>query len=299
MQATELLLQERVPREAIVSEPRPARRRAGEDRLPSDQRAAVSNATYRQRAHALLVERSLHGGYHARRRRFQHVSRLAVTRQREDRTTDAGAHFIYLRDPWSGDVWSATHLPTCREPYEFTTTFELDKCTFRRRDGDFEIQLQIVVSPEDDLEVRRLSITNHGSRPRELEVTSYAEIVLSRPEDDLAHPAFGKLFIETDTTPSTRGCCSADGPAPPRRSVSGISRARRRGRLGGAVEWETDCAQFIAAAERRRIRLRSMAGLCLDHGAVLDPIRGAPRSRPPGAWRFCARDIRHGHGSRP
>ena len=57
-------------------------------------------------------------------------------------------------------------------------TFELEKATYRRRDGDFETQLQVVVSPEDDVEVRRLSITNRSNRPKEIEVTSYAEIVL-------------------------------------------------------------------------------------------------------------------------
>ena len=83
-------------------------------------------------------------------------------------------------------------------------TFDLDKATFRRRDGDFETQLQVTVSPEDDVEVRRLSIVNRGDRPREIEVTSYVEIVLARPEDDLAHPAFGKLFIETESDSAER-----------------------------------------------------------------------------------------------
>src|SRR5207244_3170940 len=82
-----------------------------------------------------------------------------------DRTSDAGAHFVYLRDPWSGDVWSPTYHPTCREPDEYEAIFELEKATFRQRDGDFETQLQVVVSPEDDVEVRRLSITNRGDRP--------------------------------------------------------------------------------------------------------------------------------------
>src|SRR6185436_15046997 len=65
-------------------------------------------------------------------------------------------------------------------------------------DDDIGTQLDIAVSPEDDVEVRRLLVTNHGDRPRELEVTSYAEIVLTPPADDLAHPAFQKLFVETE-----------------------------------------------------------------------------------------------------
>src|SRR4029434_1570147 len=100
-------------------------------------------------------------------------------------------------DPWSGRVWSPTYQPICHEPEEFDTTFDLEKVTYRCRDGDFETHLRVTVSAEDDVDIRRLSITNRGDRPREIEVTSYAEIVLARPQDDLAHPAFAKLFIET------------------------------------------------------------------------------------------------------
>ena len=130
---------------------------------------------------------------------------IAVTRQRDDRTSDLGAHYIFLRDPWSGHVWSPTYQPVCREPDTYEATFDLDKVTFRSRNGDFDTQLQITVSSEDDVEVRRLSIRNRGDRPREIEVTSYAEIVLADPADDFAHPAFGKLFIETEFDPQSAG----------------------------------------------------------------------------------------------
>ena len=198
------------------------------------------------------------------------------------------AYVIYLRDPWSGEVWSPTYLPGGREPDEYDVTFELDKATFRRRDGDFETQLQISVSPEDDVEVRRLSITNRGDRPREIEVTSYAEIVLGRPEDDLAHPAFGKLFIETEYDAQSAGLLFSRRPRGADEApiwafhVLGVD-----GRLGGAVEWETDRAQFLG-------RGRSLSNpMALDGrplsgttGAVLDPV-AALRERVrlvPGAF---------------
>src|SRR4029450_1684396 len=174
--ATELLLQERVPREAILAEARPVESTttvpvagapaARRFRTPHPSRPhppSLPNGRY-------PVALTQAGGGSSRWRG------LSVTREREDRTTDAAAHFIYLRDPWSGEVWSASYPPICREPDEYEATFELEKATFRRRDGDFDTRLQIVVSPEDDVEVRRLSITNRGDRPREIEVTSYAEI---------------------------------------------------------------------------------------------------------------------------
>ena len=143
-----------------------------------------------------------------------------------------------------------------------------------RRDGDFETRLQIAVSPEDDVEVRRLSITNHGDRVREIEVTSYAEIVLGKPEDDLAHPAFGKLFVETEHADQNAGLLfsrrkrSADEESILAFHVLGVE-----GRLGGAVEWETDRAQFIgrgrSPANPIALDGRALPGTT---GAVLDPI---------------------------
>ncbi|MEO8482672.1 MAG: glucoamylase family protein [Acidobacteriota bacterium] len=289
VQATELILQERVPREAIVSEPRPAD--GAENRTtapPMSARRFRSPHTANAHTHFFSNGRYTTAVTHTGGG-FSTWQGLAVTRQREDRTSDAGAHFIYLRDPWSGDVWSPTYLPTTgREPDEYAVTFELDKATFRRRDGDFETQLQIAVSPEDDLEVRRLSIKNHGPRPREIEVTSYVEIVLGKPEDDLAHPAFGKLFIETEHDAQNAGLLFSRRPRAAEEErlwafhVLGVD-----GRLGGAVEWETDRAQFIGRGRTTANPIafdgRALSGTT---GAVLDPV-AALRDRvrlAPGAF---------------
>ena len=179
IQATELLLQERVPREAILSEPRPAEAETAPPTLPVfATRSFRTPHTRNVHTHFLSNGRyttaltNAGGGYSMWRD-------MAVTRRREDPTSDAGAHYIYLRDPWSKRVWSATHLPIGQEPDQFDAVFELDKATFRRRDGDFETQLEITVSSEDDVEVRRLTIRNRGRQTRELEVTSYVEMVLA------------------------------------------------------------------------------------------------------------------------
>jgi cyclic beta-1,2-glucan synthetase len=288
VKATELLLQERVPREAIVSEPRPAE---GAARVPAApllaSRRFRSPHTASPHTHFLS-----NGRYTAALTHdgggFSLWRGLAVTRQREDRTSDAGSHFIYLRDPWSGEVWSPTYLPTGREPDAYEVTFELDKAIYVRRDGDFETRLQIAVSPEDDVEVRRLSITNHGSRSREIEVTSYAEIVLGRPEDDLAHPAFGKLFVETEHAAHSAGLLFSRRPrSSDEESVWAFHVLGVEGRLGGAVEWETDRAHFLgrgrSPANPIALDGRPLSG---STGAVLDPV-AALRDRvrlTPGAF---------------
>ena len=164
MQATELLLQERVPREAILSEPRPAETATAPPSLPVFASRRFLSPQTHERAHALSLERALHHRGHQRGRRLQPVARPGGDAPaRRSAPRDAGAHFIYLRDPWSGRVWSATHQPVCHTPDRFEATFDLDKITFRRRDGDIETQLDITVSSEDDVEVRRLTITNRGA----------------------------------------------------------------------------------------------------------------------------------------
>jgi cyclic beta-1,2-glucan synthetase len=274
VQATELLLQERVPREAIVSEPRPAGGATAASSVPVlSSRRFRSPHTVSPHTHFLSNGRYTTAVTHAGGG-FSTWRGLAVTRQREDRTSDAGAHAIYLRDPWSGEVWSPAYLPSRREPDEYDVTFELDKATFRRRDGDFETQFQVAVSPEDDVEVRRLSITNHGDRPREIEVTSYAEIVLGRPEDDAAHPAFGKLFIETEYDAQNAGLLFSRRPrGADETPVWGFHVLGVDNRLGGAVEWETDRAQFLgrgrSSSNPVALDGRALSG---STGAVLDPV---------------------------
>ena len=288
IQATELLLQERVPREAILSEPRPAESTTAPSSLPVfASRRFRSPHTTSVHTHFLsngryTVAVTNVGGGHSSWRD------VAVTRRREDSTSDAGGNYIYLRDAWSGRVWSATHQPVCEEPERFDAVFDLDKITFRRRDTEIETQLEITVSSEDDVEVRRLTISNRGAQTREIEITSYAEMVLARPEDDLAHPAFGKLFIETEFDPQSAGLLFSRRPRASDESpivgfhVLGVDGPR----LGGAVEWETDRARFIgrgrSPANPMVLDGRALTGTT---GAVLDPI-GALRERvrlPSGA----------------
>src|SRR5688500_8121706 len=108
---------------------------------------------------------------------------------------------MYLRDGKSGDVWSTTYQPTGREPDDYEVVLAPDRATYRRVDGRLETRTEVVVSPEDDVELRRVSITNHGLQSRTIELTSYAEVVLAPHDADLAHPAFSNLFVETVAVP--------------------------------------------------------------------------------------------------
>ncbi len=230
VQATELLLQERVPHYAAAAPPRPAEqtralwsppsipvRRFRTPHTDHVHAQFLSNGTY------VTVVTNAGGGHSTWRN-------LAVTRARRDRTTDEGSQFLYLRDVRSGLVWSPTYLPTRREPVDYLVTFTSEKATFRRTDDGVTTQLDVVVSAEDDVEIRRLSLTNRSARLREIEVTSYAEIVLGSLEDDLAHPAFGKLFVETELIADISALVCGRRPRVGRRPRRlGLPRAQRRG----------------------------------------------------------------------
>ncbi len=105
---------------------------------------------------------------------------------------------MFLREPKSGKVWSAGHMPVAAPAESYVASFTEDKAEITRTDGYFTTTLECVVSSEDNAEARRLTIANKGLATREVELTSYAELVLAQAASDTAHPAFSKMFVETE-----------------------------------------------------------------------------------------------------
>ena len=290
VKATELLLQERVPREAAAAPPRPAEESRRALVAPTSRlRRFRSPHTFYPHAQFLsngsyvTVVTNAGGGASQWRG-------LSVTRWREDRTTDPGSHCIYLRDVRSGRLWSATYQPTAQEPEDYLVTFSNERALFRRTDDGIDTQLEVVVSAEEDVEVRRLSLTNKSDRTREIEITSYAEIVLGRQEDDVAHPAFGKLFIETEYLhDSSALVCGRRPRAASEPGAYAFHTLSVDGRPQSPTEWESSRARFLGRGRGpdRPISLdgRSLSGTT---GAVLDPVvslRQRVRLQPGGFAR--------------
>ena len=202
VQAVELLLQERVPLDAtkiLVPEletetATPAgtitemSRRLTTADTPAPRSHLLSNGNYT----VLLTNAG--GGYST-------CSGLAVTRWRSDPTRDAYGTFVYIRDTGTGKQWSVGHQPLGVLADDYEVIFSADKAEIHRRDGAIGTRLEVVVAPDQDAEVRRVMLFNHDTQPHALEITSYAEVVLNDPRADLAHPAFGKLFLETEWLP--------------------------------------------------------------------------------------------------
>src|SRR5260370_18924132 len=170
----------------------------------------------------------------------------AVTRWREDTTRDDWGSYVFLRDIESRETWSASWQPSGKRPDSYDVMFAEDRAEFVRRDGSLTTTLDIVVSPEDDAEVRRVSIVNAGSEARDIEFTSYAEIVLALPAADAAHQAFSKLFVQTAYLPeadailATRRRRSPDEP-----ELWAAHLAVVEGHVTGDVEFETDRTRFL------------------------------------------------------
>ena len=179
-QATLLLLQERVPRSssewAIDPEIVDARSGAEQPQIPlrvfhkADTRRPAMQLLSNGRYHVMVTNAG--GGYS----RWQG---LALTRWREDATRDAWGMFCYLRDGDSGQVWSTTFQPTLASYESYEAVFTDARVEFRRRIDQLDAHTEIVVSPEDDIELRRIRITNRSRVERVLEITSYAEVVLA------------------------------------------------------------------------------------------------------------------------
>jgi cyclic beta-1,2-glucan synthetase len=292
VQATELLLQERVPRRVGTIEPRPL-----DEMRVAAPAASVPVRRYRS-PHTLFphtqflsngnyVTSMTNAGGGASRWRG-----LPVTRWRRDATRDADGQFVYLRDVRSGEVWSAAFQPTGREPDEYLVTFSADRVSFRRRDDEISTEMDVAVSTEDDVEVRRITIRNHGTRIRELDVTSYAEIVLTSAMTDFAHPAFGKLFVETEYLPDSAALLCHRRPRSPAEAPAWAFHALSlAGRPQGALEWETDRARFLGRGRSpgNPVALdgRALSGTT---GIVLDPIvslRQRIRLSPGATVRLC------------
>ena len=200
---------------------------------------------------------------------------LAVTRWREDATCDDWGSFIFLRDVGSGEVWSAAYQPVGTEPVTYEVTFNEDRVMFSRRDGVFATSLQVLVSAEDDAEVRRVTISNLGNRPREVEVTSFAELVLAPQASDVAHPAFSKLFVETEHHAGLGAVVATRRRRTPMEPQIWVAHlAVVDGEAVGKREFETDRMQFLgrggsARTARAVLSSRPLSGAT---GAVLDPI---------------------------
>jgi cyclic beta-1,2-glucan synthetase len=276
VQATELLLQERAPRDLVRTPPSVAETAASvRDRVADVagwRRASPWSATpdtqLLSNGRYTVMLTAAGSGYSLWRD-------IAITRWREDPTCDNWGAYVFLRDLRSDAMWSAGLQPAVVAADSYGVVFNEDRAEISRRDGSLSSTLEVLVSSEDDAEVRRLTISNLGPLAREIEVTSYAELALAPPAADKVHPTFSKLFVETEHLPAIGALLAhRRRRSPDEAEVWAAHLAVVEGDVVGTREFETDRARFIGrdgsiSAPQAVTRGRALSG---SVGTVLDPI---------------------------
>ncbi len=294
VQATELLLQERTPSTVAVARPAtgdartdlhvrdvvpPVLRRFRSPHDPTPRTHLLSNGRY-----AVMMTAAGSG--------YSRWRGLDVTRWREDTTRDSWGTYVFVADGLSGTFWSAGYQPAGVEPDSYEAVYSEDRVEIQRSDGLIATSLRIAVSTEDDAEMRQVTLTNRGTRLREIEVTSYAEIVLAPPAADAAHPAFSNLFVQTEFVPGLEALVAGRRPRDREEPVWAGQVMTVQGEVIGTVQYETDRARFLGRGRTIRdpISIGERHPLSNMAGTVLDPIfslRRRLRLAPGATVRVC------------
>ncbi|WP_245259717.1 glucoamylase family protein [Methylopila sp. 73B] len=276
IQACDLLMQERMPRDVAVLQSRADEVRASPEQVvtasvlrhvtPSAGGAPVTHVLSNGRYAVMLTAEG--AGYSRWRD-------LAVTRWRGDATRDDLGSFVTLRDVATGRIWSAAAQPLKSAADHQEVVFGEDQASFIRRDGPLTTIMETIVSGEVDGEVRRVTLTNAGRTPFEIDLTSYSEIVLAPPAADAAHPAFAKLFVVTEHLPEFGALVATRRPrANGEAAICAAHFAVVEGAESADPGYETDRATFLgrSLAPAEAFARNASRPLSNTVGAVLDPV---------------------------
>lgn len=277
VQSVELLLQERIPQEVPLEELaasesealRPAEREVTAKPWSVPLETLWPQANYLSNGRYEVLITNAGSGYS----RWQDID---LTRWRADTTCDDWGTWIYVQDQDSTELWSVGSQPIAGEGRNREVTFAPDKVDIRCHGQDIAIHTEITVPPEDDLEIRRVRLINQGDETRRLRLVSYGEVVLAQQDADRRHPAFNKMFIESEyraqshTLIFTRRPRSSEEMPPV--MVHALVVEPDREWTGG---YETDRERFLGRGGTP-LAPTAMApagnGLSGTTGAVLDPI---------------------------
>ncbi len=273
--ATELLLQERVPKDVPflyditvtgllrkIEEREALLRVFPNPNTPVPEIHLLSNGKY-----SVMVTNS--GGGYSR------WNNIAVTRWHEDSALENEGTFLYLRDMKTGEYWSSAYEPSLLKSGNYEAIFSRSWAEFKRRDHHIETHTKIAVSPEDDIELRRVTVTNRSRTRRYIEITSYAEVVLNYPSDDNAHKTFSNLFVQTEIIRSHQAIICTRRPRSEKDAFPYMLHMMAvHGNTTEGATYETDRNKFVGRCNTldRPLILQNWNDLSGSEGPVLDPI---------------------------
>ena len=234
------------------------------DRVWTEETASPRVHLYGNGRYSIMVTNS--GGGYSRWNDFD------ISRWRSDTTLDPWGNFVYIRDLKSDEVWSTSHKPFAAGIGEILVRFSSDRAEIHRRVSGIESILDITVASEDDVELRRLRITNRSLRARQLEFTSYVELSMASHGADKAHPAFAKMFVETEC-PSPGVLIAhrrprSPGEAPIWTAHIALSPSGR----ADTFQYETDRTKFFGRGNSAENPVALHKRLTGSAGTVIDPI---------------------------
>lgn len=204
---------------------------------------------------------------------YSRYGNIEIYRFRADTTQDSWGSFYYIKDIDSKDVWSAAYQPTQTSGKEYTVNFKGDKTEFIRKDYQIETLTEVVVSPEDNAEIRLITLINHSNRTRQLELTSYLELSLAPHLTDRAHPAFNKLFIETEKVPQSAALLGFRRlRSPEDLPIFAVHILATSKSLICDLQYETNRDKFIGRGNSLKHPFAMTSKLSNTTGTVLDPI---------------------------
>lgn len=202
---------------------------------------------------------------------FSRWGNMMVYRWRPDLYAQTG-FYIYIRDVEAGRYWSAAFNPTRKEADHYQAVFSYDRAEFTRKDGDVSTQTTVSLSLEHDLEIRKVTVTNHSSEEKLIELTSYIEVVADTFMAESGHPAFNKLFIESEFIEESDVFISRRRGADGAPVIMHMVRTDRKPYK--AVEYENDRMRFIGRLNTLKDPAAVRDGLPLSNrcGFSPDPI---------------------------
>lgn len=276
LQATVMLLQEKMPRIApfyphtskeeevhnIIEMPESLLRVIPTVNTDNPELNLLSNGRYH-----VMISNSGSG--------YTRWNNLAVTRWREDPTSDNNGIFCYIRDLASGEFWSNGYQPTRKNPDTYEAVFKQSRTEFNRRDLKYDTRTEIIISPEDDVELRKIRVTNRSFGRRTIEFTSYAEVVLTTQGSDETHPAFSNLFVQTELIKEKNAIIATRRPRSDTEFPPWMFHLMTvNGKEVRSVSFETDRSKFIGRGNSlsQPTAMTDSSTLSNTSGSVLDPI---------------------------
>lgn len=274
IKAGELMLQERIPTRVIITKEYKERIEE-KDNLSKGYREAVR--TYEMPD---LVPPPCHlltnGSYSVlistRGEGFSKFNDIFINRWRDNSIKGDYGDFVFLKNMTSRKTWSAAYEPLGKEPDGYKVSFLPSRAEFFRRDDEINTIMEVFVSPEDNVEIRRIKIENYGTNEAVIEVTSYFDTALSTIQDDIAHRAFSNLFIRTEFLDEYE-CITAMRRPREKNSKEqwAFHCAVHEGDIVGPMQYETCRANFIGRGRDIHDPLLLEQPLSNSAGIVLDP----------------------------